>query len=184
MPIVGIERAFNDPAVGLRCIDHCPLAAAYCNVTVINDYISAFDVVDIVVALIAGAAAPHVTRHVALRNACLVNAPVYKTGAVKHVRPFSAANVATTEFAPRNADKPVDTLTCAFTGAGSGSGPKAWRRLLPPPPPPPRRRFRHPLPGRGAHRIIGEQNVHGMPSDFAVNGKPIIFLEKLHSFFR
>ena len=51
MPIVGIERAFNDPAVGLRCIDHCPLAAAYCNVTVINDYISAFDVVDIVVAL-------------------------------------------------------------------------------------------------------------------------------------
>ena len=65
MPIVGIERAFNDPAVGLRCIDHCPLAAAYCNVTVINDYISAFDVVDIVVALIAGAAAPHVTRHVA-----------------------------------------------------------------------------------------------------------------------
>lgn len=83
MPIVGIERAFNDPAVGLRCIDHCPLAAAYCNVTVINDYISAFDVVDIVVTLIAGAAAPHVTRHVALRNACLVDAPVYKTGAVK-----------------------------------------------------------------------------------------------------
>ena len=118
MPIVGIERAFNDPAVGLRCIDHCPLAAAYCNVTVINDYISAFDVVDIVVALIAGAAAPHVTRHVALRNACLVDAPVYKTGAVKHVRSFSAANVATTEFAPRNADKPVDTLTCAFTGIG------------------------------------------------------------------
>ena len=118
MPIVGIERAFNDPAVGLRCIDHCPLAAAYCNVTVINDYISTFDVVDIVVALIAGAAAPHVTRHVALRNACLVDAPVYKTGAVKHVRPFSAANVATTEFAPRNADKPVDTLTCAFTGIG------------------------------------------------------------------
>ena len=74
MPIVGIERAFNDPAVGLRCIDHCPLAAAYCNVTVINDYISAFDVVDIVVALIAGAAAPHVTRHVALRNACCSSA--------------------------------------------------------------------------------------------------------------
>ena len=72
MPIVGIERAFNDPAVGLRCIDHCPLAAAYCNVTVINDYISAFDVVDIVVALIAGAAAPHVTRHVACEMPALL----------------------------------------------------------------------------------------------------------------
>ncbi len=86
--------------------------------TVINDYIPAFNIVDIVVALIAGAAAPHVARHVALRNACLVDAPVNKTGAIKHVRSFSAANVATADFAPRNADKPVDTCACAFTGIG------------------------------------------------------------------
>ena len=72
MPIVGIERAFNDPAVGLRCIDHCPLAAAYCNVTVINDYISTFDVVDIVVALIAGAAAPHVTIKIVNHNSIIL----------------------------------------------------------------------------------------------------------------